>query len=146
MDKQEIFDTVARHLFAQGERAYDREEGTCKYRREGQGKQLKCAVGALIPDDNYDPGMDDPNYSTSIRGVLARADEKGYVLPDYFTKEQELLSALQTVHDYEINWRHEGELKNALSLVAIKYGLSDLVVADLRFPVKEQGQLDLVAA
>lgn len=146
MEKQEIFDTVARHLFAQGERAFDREEGTCKYRLPVEGKWLKCAVGALIPDANYNPGMDDVNYSTRVGAVIGRAEVCGYSLPDYFRKEQPLLASLQTVHDYSGNWRHEGEMRNALSLVAIKHGLSDYVVADLHFPVKAQAELQLVAA
>ena len=51
MTKQEIFDKVAAHFAVQLAPAID-EEGNCQYRAEDG---HKCAVGALIPDDAYDP-------------------------------------------------------------------------------------------
>lgn len=56
MDKQEIFNTVARHLMAQNERAKNPEEAGvagCRYRLLKDGKMLKCAIGCLISDEHY---------------------------------------------------------------------------------------------
>lgn len=48
LTEQEIFNTVARHLLTQKERAV--EGSRCSYRNA---KGLKCAVGCLISDDVY---------------------------------------------------------------------------------------------
>ena len=49
MKAQEIFDTVATHLFRQGHQAID--NGTCLYRAPNGDM---CAVGVLIPDEYYE--------------------------------------------------------------------------------------------
>lgn len=53
MTKQELFETMVSHVVAQGKpsRAFNEEFGdySCRYRHES----LKCAVGAIIPDDVY---------------------------------------------------------------------------------------------
>ena len=46
---QEAFDKSLKHLRVQGVRAVDSRE-SCMYRIDG----LKCAIGALIPDEKYD--------------------------------------------------------------------------------------------
>ena len=55
---QEAFDTMLAHVRQQGRPAVG-EQNICRYR---QG-ELKCAVGALIPDDRYQPGFDTAEWS-----------------------------------------------------------------------------------
>lgn len=52
MNTQEVFDKVARHLAEQGRRAQN--GGGCMYRTVDNGVVLRCAVGALIGDEQYD--------------------------------------------------------------------------------------------
>lgn len=53
MNHQKAFDTMLNHLRQQGKPAVT-EKGRCRYRVDG----LKCAVGALIPDEEYEPAME----------------------------------------------------------------------------------------
>ena len=53
MKKQEVFNKVAAHLLAQGKPALKGED--CVYRSKDG---LKCAIGCLIPDENYTPEME----------------------------------------------------------------------------------------
>lgn len=58
LNRQEVFETAVKHLYKQGRPAY--EHGDCLYRTESG---LMCAVGALISDDKYDPGMENRSAS-----------------------------------------------------------------------------------
>ena len=64
---QEIFDRVVEHLAQQKKRSmYDKD--TCAYRSEDG---LKCAIGALIPDEYYDSEFEEKNISTLIEiGII----------------------------------------------------------------------------
>lgn len=53
MTPQETFDFVARALVAQGKPAIT--DHTCCYRGDNN---TRCAVGHLIPDDRYHPGLE----------------------------------------------------------------------------------------
>jgi len=90
MNAQQIFDTVARHLFTQGKAAQD-DSGMCRYRNEDG---TRCAVGCLIPDELYDPRMETHGFAQLIQEF--RAD-----LPDFMLEGQNpnLLARLQRVHD-----------------------------------------------
>ncbi|OYU33258.1 hypothetical protein [Novosphingobium sp. PASSN1] len=59
---QEIFDTCLAHLRAQGRRSVHPDLGICAYRGADN---LKCAIGILIPDDKYHPGLENncPDHS-----------------------------------------------------------------------------------
>ncbi|SKB50097.1 hypothetical protein SAMN06295937_100799 [Sphingopyxis flava] len=54
LNKQEVFDLVLNHLRQQGRPAL-RIHGLCAYRAPDG---AKCAIGALIADEYYDPGME----------------------------------------------------------------------------------------
>lgn len=93
MDKQEVFDKVARHLLTQNSRALfdpDNELSGCAYRAEG-GKS--CAVGCLIPDDLYDEKMENVPA-----GRLAVEFPKLRKLFN-FDNSSIFLSLLQSIHD-----------------------------------------------
>jgi hypothetical protein len=103
MNNQEIFDKVATHLFAQGERAH--VSGSCRYRTEDG---LKCAVGCLIPDEMYSDLMED----TSIHSFPDQFPD----VYEYLGGEQTiiLLSDLQSIHDWPQNWSSEDKLRENL--------------------------------
>lgn len=92
MTKQEVFDIVAEHLLTQNERAYDQHLG-CMY-RSPQG--LKCAVGVLIPDEQYDPKMECGGIYTLNRNFPQLG----------FKVHEDLLKHLQEVHDGNESTEH----------------------------------------
>jgi len=53
MNEQEAFDKMVTHLRKQGIRS-EREDQLCLLRSNG----LKCAIGALITDEEYEPKME----------------------------------------------------------------------------------------
>lgn len=60
MTKQDVFNTVAKHLIEQGEpSAYGTDAAICRYRHTSpDGKQLSCALGCLIPDVEYNDAIE----------------------------------------------------------------------------------------
>lgn len=87
MTNQEAFDKVVRHLFTQKARSLEKYEGRmrCLY-RSSDGK--KCAIGALIPDEEY-------KTSFETRRVFSIQPE----VPTLSSLDFELLSELQKIHD-----------------------------------------------
>lgn len=99
MNRQEAFDIAAKHLLAQGKKSYVKDDNgfgtadgipSCAYRGEDG---LKCAIGALIPDDQYSYKME--NMSVSI---LLQQD---YCPPILKSKDltKDFLQGLQDAHD-----------------------------------------------
>jgi len=91
---QEIVDSVFAHLYEQGERSMTRSATYgCAYRGRGG---AKCAVGCLIPDENY---------YRSLEGLSVLNHLIQDALPFRVTKEQQnLLRVLQCMHDSTFNW------------------------------------------
>ena len=117
MNAQEIFDTVVTHLYTQGKQADD-GMGGCMYRTVGG---LKCAVGCLIPDDQYHPNMEG-----------STVDNIGLLLPSYLHPHMRLLIELQGVHDATSSWEDEVVMVGSLRLIARQEGLSDKVLEGKR--------------
>ncbi len=92
MTNQEQFDTVVKHLRNQGCKAVNSEDSSqCYYRTENG---LKCALGALIRDEDYTPAMEIfPNNSIHVEGSIIRE----YVNKMGFNFS--LLNNLQCTHD-----------------------------------------------
>lgn len=112
MDRQEIFDTVARHLLTQKVPATD-HLGICQYLAD-DGK--KCAVGCLITAEEYHPKMEGHGVKELLRKFeLAR-----------FAPFIELLESLQAVHDD----RDPSEWPEALALIASDFRLSPAVLKE----------------
>jgi hypothetical protein len=89
---QDIFDKVVAHLREQKVTAYDEERGACQYR---MANGLKCAVGCLLLDEEYDPRMDEGlNVGQLFCGWPAIANRLG-------RSNLPLLNDLQRIHD---NW------------------------------------------
>ena len=132
MTPQEIYDTVAKHLFTQGRRSGDdrpqRGGFQCRYRgAEG----TKCAVGAVMPDEAYDPDME----GHSIVGLFDpdATAEGGFKLPTWMKENLKLLVSLQDAHDYSWYWHSTQLMKDRLLQVALDYKLSAAVLGDLKF-------------
>lgn len=97
MNAQEVFDKVVNHLRAQGEPAIDHAAGACKYRVEATGgRVLKCAIGCLIDDNDYNPDMESHNLNKLL------SNEKALPLGplrNLLTQHSQLLHWLQVTHD-----------------------------------------------
>ena len=104
MTQQEIFDTVLAHLRKQGKAAMD-DKGNGQYRGlDG----TACAVGCLIPDELYDPLIENISSDEIMGGgcPLGRDGDWPKLQPimariaNYLGAENKaLLSALQDAHD-----------------------------------------------
>lgn len=131
MTPQEIFDTVARHLFTQGERAGreikddlgDTVDFECLYRGPNN---RTCAVGCLLPDAAYRSDMEGSGIDLLCR---MHAD----VLPEWMSSNSDLLERLQGAHDYHINWKDDAAMKFALGVVADAHGLDKALLDTLSF-------------
>ena len=126
MTPQEIFETVSRHLFTQGEQAYqlpsEQEEGTCMYRGPND---TKCAVGCLIPDDMYLTTMENRRVNQLVNGE--------YRLPDFFEKNLSLLSELQYVHDRRESWSCTSKMRYQLRWATRSLDLDTTFHGELKF-------------
>lgn len=72
MDRQKVFSIVKEHLLKQNKRCNSDSHGVngyCKYRAFNKNETLKCAVGSLIPDNEYVPAMDDYTLLKEVCGV-----------------------------------------------------------------------------
>ena len=120
MNKQEIFDTVVKHLAKQKTKSVlPRPHGNdmqCVYRGEGG---MKCAVGCLIPDELYDPDMEGDTVDQ-----LADLNK----LPEDLVEHVSLLYNLQFAHDYSADI---AELKSNLRNSASLFDLNDASIDNI---------------
>ena len=123
MNTQEVFTRVATHLLTQRECSTDGQEfvvqrakSVCRYRGA---RGLRCAIGCLIEDRFYSPGMEKCGVGDgAVREALRKS---GVDTGDI--KDIEFLDCLQRVHDHHpvLSWRTQ------LHDIATRFGL--------RFPV-----------
>lgn len=120
MKKQEVFNTVLRHLAKMTDQAVD--GAACCYRTpEGN----SCAVGCLINDDEYNPDME----GSGVAGL-------GLMLPERLRGCVGLLKALQMIHDDPRNWERDEfgqrvRMERELVLVAAAAELDASVLYDV---------------
>lgn len=148
MNKQEVFNFVVTHLFSQGQPSFapsdyvpintafviTNDKHLCMYRGEAG---RKCAVGCLIPDDVYKPEMENLALRCLLHGTTVGEIEYGKFadLPQVLHDHQDLLRALQNVHDRLENWRSEGDMRETLwNLYAPDIDKS--ILDTLHFPTK----------
>jgi hypothetical protein len=117
---QEIFDFVANHLLTQNERAFENE--MCCYRAGN----LKCAVGALIADEDYDCNFENKSL-LSLRNELEKS-----IFSYIEDNKVILLNQLQCIHD---SYGPESWLER-LSLLAKELTLNDEILK--KFEVNEK--------
>lgn len=130
--KQQVFDAVVSHLRAQAKPCMD--ELSCVYRNDSG---MKCAIGALIPDEVYGPALEGHNISEIFQTVqmfVPRNNDEELFTTDTVEKFREVtalfsgeaadpgfLRDLQLVHDsdepmyWESSLRAIGE-RNGLTL------------------------------
>ena len=84
MTNQETFDRVAEHLLKQDAKSL--RHGACAYRGDAG---FKCAVGCLISDDEYGPGIE--GFGVWTPWLIGWCRQHGY--------STALLANLQQVHD-----------------------------------------------
>ena len=87
MTAQELFDIVYKHMMSQNARSVMGGYSTCAYRGEDG---LKCAIGVLIPDEDYREDME----RKGAENLLA----KGACL-HHLAAHHRLISKLQGIHD-----------------------------------------------
>lgn len=111
MTKQELFDTVARGLIAQGEPSIT--GSTCAYRfTKPDGKVLKCAAGQLIPDALYVAGIEN-NTVSSFNDI--KGDPEHGIVAKFFVaivgrENMDALRHLQTLHDIPVFNQHSEQV------------------------------------
>lgn len=103
MTNQEAFDIVVKHLLSQGERSLT-PGGLCAYRGKNG---LKCAVGILIPDNEYSPELE--GSLSSVR----------YKCSSLKSVDFDFLGKLQNIHDDYLPDAWEMGLKE----LAVNYNL-----------------------
>ena len=101
MKTQRMFDKVAEHLLNQNERCGDDVEGTCFYRMRTQDhRNLKCAVGAIIPDERYEPKYEmNGVVGLSITFPESLSDSLSQVGSVFWLAQMPVLISLQQLHD-----------------------------------------------
>ena len=89
MTREEILETVTKHMLAQSERSTD-GAGACMYRGQDG---LACAVGCLMTDEEAEA-------ADLFRGDtdVVILQEAG-LIPERLEPHLELLAKLQTIHD-----------------------------------------------
>lgn len=92
-EHQAAFDAIVTELLRQGERSAS-DGVLCKYRIHESDRTLKCVVGWLIPDDQYDEDMEAQCLEIIQRNVPALRD-----------LELDFLLDMQKVHDEERPYR-----------------------------------------
>lgn len=108
MTDQELYNRVRTHLLTQ--RARSMNGNRCVYRGSDG---LRCAIGCLIPDEQYSPALE--SWSAHMKDVKAAAG-----ITD---AQEELAAALQHIHDdYERTPVDEWESR--LNHVAERFGLT----------------------
>lgn len=126
---QEYFDIVATHLLTQKKKSLVEGDSNCAYRGANG---LKCAIGALIPDNSYSESMEKKDIRTLVLYGVERLNnflsvghkECGLKILNLFKiqkvgKNVAFLAQLQQVHDsyYPEAWKRE------LATIAMSYKL-----------------------
>lgn len=125
MTPQEIFDIVVTHIYSMKHRSRNSDQPACAYRAEDGSR---CAVGILIPDENYHPDME----NNGVGDLLNYWNEH---LPSWFGDNEALLRYLQAAHDASRFWTVDNNgpnsgMKNQLLQIAHVYNLNTDVLAD----------------
>jgi hypothetical protein len=117
MKAQEVFDTVVTHLRNQKVKSMN-DEGECLYRGPNG---LMCAVGCLIPDDQYDPNMENNPIDVLLNTDLLQGD-----LRKTLTRFKSLLNKLQILHDDEAPWTNKGHETDEERLIRWEKGFKSI--------------------
>jgi len=136
MSLQKMFDTAAVGMLKQGKKSID--VNACRYRGSDG---CKCAVGFLIPEGLYDPGIEGASVFTSMKNPASHLYKEALdtalklrevISPlvghdDLRQDRIELLDGLQDIHDGAKNAAGpelRGEWYRDLKAMARDFGLS----------------------
>lgn len=123
------FEQVAKHLFKQGVQAVNKSGTNCVYRGPNG---LKCAIGALIHDDEYNPCME----ANSVCNLVAKDMLPKRLLDMMEVHGDGLLwfwQALQDAHDSSLNWMSTKAMRQRLLEVAAQFSLDVEFLDQLQF-------------
>lgn len=123
---QSAFELVVRHLASQEKPSWSEDDYTCAYRGDDGGK---CAVGALIPDDEWEAfAKRRADYFPNSFHVMEVAPH----IPSLGDLDLRLLKALQDAHDRDL-YRDDGQFMgfNRLREIAKSFNLEDSVVDEV---------------
>lgn len=137
MTPQEIFDTVATHLFTQGVMAVNTSlipdsDGTAKCAYRGD-NGVKCAAGCLIPDELYKPEMENKRFFAFFDYGGADLTQNRFDLPEWMRQNIHLIGALQCIHDNAKNWKNTECMRKMLRRVGYENGVSTDILKTLSF-------------
>lgn len=110
MNKQEIFTTVVSHLRRQGRKSL--ANNSCSYRGNDG---AMCAIGCLIPDEEYNPAMEGMNLHGLRRQQLTPRS-----IADVY-EHFELMLDLQFTHDFNDVVRWENRFKSIAEKNNLEY-------------------------
>ena len=102
MNRQQIYDTAARHLLTQNKKALN-VAGSCRYHSDDG---YKCAIGCLIPDELYRTEME----GEDIEGLLIIEPKLEPILLND-GNNLDFLEELQIIHDCIFPEKWEKELR-----------------------------------
>ena len=112
MTNQEAFDKVVKHLEAQGWRKVE-GLGGCMYRAPNG---CRCAVGALIPDDQYCDSFEEKTVRWIKDDVPALEGLNDMLLSDLQSFHDDWMSDVSIEHnwkrlkelasDFKLEWKH----------------------------------------
>ena len=114
MNNQQAFDTMVQHLRKQRRRSKSTNEASCLYRGPGG---LKCAIGALIPDELYDERMEGKSINRLLISECDTFPELSYLFEGI---DEQLLDGMQNIHDYS----EPNEWERRFELCAAEYNLN----------------------
>jgi len=114
---------MARHLAKQGEPCVDVVGGQCRYRN---GDGLRCAVGALIPDDRYFDEMDTHEDGSGMTAKHLFDNHLEAVRDDCQQADRSLVYRMQEIHDCVV----PGGWKEACLQVAEQHRLDPTATLD----------------
>ncbi len=120
MDYQAVFDKVWNHFIVKQNPRAIAENGICRYRTE---KGLMCAVGCLIPDNEYKG--EEMEGAISLERVVSLSPTLSALCgfgTDTFQFNVDFLKDLQRAHDRQRNSNHYN-LAARFGMVAQQYSL-----------------------
>ena len=92
----------------------------CRYRG---GNGMRCAIGALIPDELYQPCMERMLIPGLIK-LMQSLGEKYISLYEMFKTHEQLITRLQLIHDNENRSNWEAHWKLTAMSFDLKYSTS----------------------
>ena len=134
---QAMFDTMVKGIKKQNR--LSKEENQCKvginslpvyYYRHPQDSSVRCVMGHLIPDEMYDPEMENLNAMGLLQNYPDLADHLGINIDDYYnrvsweTPRGKLLRWMQRAHDQSDSVH---EFMSRAAKVAKEFNLNDKV-------------------